>query len=80
MTQEEFKNTLRENYGTKFKFIKKDGSERIAVGTLNTDAMPDEAIPTGTQKWEDAEDIVKYYDMEKSGWRSFHWDQFVEIM
>lgn len=80
MTQQEFKQTLRESYGTKFKFTKKNGEERIAVGTLNFDAMPETAVPSGTQTWEDPEDIVKYYDLEKSGWRSFRWEQFVEIL
>ena len=80
MTQEEFKTILRENYGTKFKYIKKDGTERVAVGTLNFDAMPDSVIPSGNQTWEDPEDIVKYYDMEKGAWRSFRWEQFVEVV
>lgn len=80
MTQKEFVQVLRENYGTKFKFIKKNGEERVAVGTLNFDSIPESAIPTGTQTWEDPEDIVKYYDLEKSAWRSFRWDQFVEII
>lgn len=80
MTQQEFQQVLRESYGTKFKFIKKDGTERVANGTLNFDSIPDKDIPKGTQTWEDQEDMVKYYDLDKAAWRSFHWDQFVEIL
>ena len=80
MTQKEFTQTLRRNLLTKFKFQKKDGTEREARGTLNFNMIPDEAIPKGTQTWEDPEDIVKYWDLDKDGWRSFHWDQFVEIV
>ena len=80
MTQEEFKNSLRENFETKFKFTKKNGEERIARGTLHKEMIPESATPSGTQTWQDPDDIVKYYDLDKEGWRSFRWEQFVELV
>ena len=80
MEIKDFKQMLRENFETKFKYTKKDGSEREARGTLNTDMVPESAQPKGTQSWETADDIVKYYDLDKEGWRSFHWDQFVDVV
>lgn len=80
MTQQEFVQALRENFEIKFKFTKKDGTEREARGTLNKDMIPEEGTPKGTQTWETAEDMVKYWDLDKEGWRSFRWEQFVEIV
>ena len=80
MTQEDFKKVLRKNFETKFKFTKKDGTEREARGTLMSDMIPESMQPSGTQTWESPEDIVKYYDLDKEGWRSFRWEQFVELI
>lgn len=43
MTQQDFTQLLRENFETKFKFTKKDGTEREARGTLNFDMIPEES-------------------------------------
>ena len=80
MTQKEFVQTLRENFETKFKFQQKDGTEREARGTLNFDVIPKESTPKGTQTWEDPDDIVKYWDLDKEAWRSFRWEQFIELL
>ena len=80
MTQKEFVKTLRENFETKFKFQKKDGTEREARGTLNFDVIPKESTPKGTQTWEDPDDIVKYWDLDKEAWRSFRWEQFIDLL
>ena len=80
MTQKEFVQTLRENFETKFKFQKKDGTERKARGTLNFDVIPKESTPKGTQTWEDPDDIVKYWDLDKEAWRSFRWEQFIDLL
>ena len=80
MTQKEFVQTLRENFETKFKFQKNDRTEREARGTLNFDMIPKELTPKGTQTWEDPDDIVKYWDLDKEAWRSFRWDQFIELL
>ena len=80
MTQKKFVQTLRENFETKFKFQKKDGTEREARGTLNFDVIPKESTPKGTQTWEDPDDIVKYWDLDKEAWRSFRWEQFIDLL
>ena len=80
MTQQDFTQLLRENFETKFKFTKKDGTEREARGTLNFDMIPAESTPKGTQTWKDPEDIIKYWDLDKEAWRSFRWEQFVELI
>ena len=80
MTQKEFVQKLRENFETKFKFQKKDCTEREARGTLNFDMIPKESTPKGTQTWEDPDDIVKYWDLDKEAWRSFRWEQFIELL
>ena len=80
MTQKEFVQTLRKNFETKFKFQKKDRTEREARGTLNFDMIPKESTPKGTQTWEDPDDIVKYWDLDKEAWRSFRWEQFIELL
>ena len=80
MTQQEFKQQLRENFETNFVFTKKDGTERQARGTLNFDMIPETDQPKGTQTWEDDADMVKYYDLDKEAWRSFRWEQFVEVL
>lgn len=80
MKQEEFVQLLRENESVKFKFIKKNGEEREANGTLNFNAIPETACPSGTQKYEDPIDVVKYYDLDKEGWRSFRWNQFDSLL
>ena len=55
-----------------FTFFKKDGSARTALGTLNENLIPedqrpkDSSINVGTN--------LKYYDVEKKGWRSLSYD------
>lgn len=54
----------------KFKYTKKDGSERDAYGTLNVDIMGKENTPIGTdRKFPDNQ--IRYYDLDSNGWRSF---------
>ena len=54
----------------KFKYTKKDGSERDALGTLNVDVMGEENAPSGTGK-QVPENQIRYYDLNSEGWRSF---------
>lgn len=80
MTQQEFKQQLRENLETNFVFTKKDGIERKARGTLNFDMIPESDQPKGSQSPGNYADMIKYYDLDKEAWRSFHWEQFVEVL
>ena len=54
----------------KFKYTKKDGSERDAYGTLNIDIMGKENEPSGTGR-EFPDSQIRYYDLNSNGWRSF---------
>ena len=70
MTPRGFKKVLRYNATpVKFKYKKKDGSIREAVGTTNFDLVPEEHQPKLADA-RAAEGLVKYYDTEKNGWRS----------
>jgi len=78
-------NDLRENLRGStpvyFSYLKKDGSVRNALGTLNPSIIPLEFQPDIDPK--DASfDLternhstnVKYFDLEKNGWRSISYD------
>lgn len=66
---------------TNFVFIKKDGSRRAAVGTLNLDDVPDVDKQFKHSESERVErpDQTSYYDLEKSDWRCCKFDSVVEI-
>ena len=49
-----------------FSFIKKDGSVRLANGTL-ADVPPIKGTSTAKVR----HDVIAYYDLDKKGWRSF---------
>lgn len=53
-----------------FTYLKKDGSERTAKGTLNIDTMGTENAPKGVQNVAN-DTATRYYDMNSEGWRSF---------
>lgn len=53
-----------------FKYMKKDGSERNAVGTLNPAIYGEENEPTGSGR-SVPENQVRYFDINAQGWRSF---------
>lgn len=53
-----------------FTFAKKDGTERIARGTLNFDIMGDENIPKGTAT-NRCTYTTSYFDVDKNQWRCF---------
>ena len=59
-------------------FEKKDGTERAMKCTLDMGRVPEEDHPKGTGK-PGPENIVKVYDVEKEGWRSFDIDRVMSI-
>lgn len=74
---EVFKNKLR-NGIVKFVYTKKNGEERHATGTLMLDIIEEHnATPKGTGS-EMPLDIIKYFDVDKEGWRSFSVYDFVK--
>ena len=72
----EFKKALHKGK-VKFSYIKKDGSIRDAVGTLNIDVMGEDNKPKGTG-YEITDSNIRYYDLNSEGWRSFITDNLIE--
>lgn len=83
MTISEFKTALN-NGVVKFSFTKKDGTIREANGTTKLSyigAIDQNALPKGTGKQTKRPmDMVCYYDLDKQSWRSFHENQFNEVI
>ena len=82
--REEFKKKLREGK-VDFKYKKKDGSERKAIGTMDPKLMdlPEKKTQSDVDGAEKKkvrklpEDSVFYYDLEAKGFRSFKMDNFI---
>lgn len=63
----------------KFSFTKVDGTIREAQGTRNIDIITEaDALPKGVVK--DTDNVIRYYDVDKVGWRSFKVDNFIEFI
>lgn len=64
-------------------FTKKDGSKRHLVGTTQpaylerAENLTAEQIATRASSEHDSGDLVKAWDTENGGWRSFHYDQVI---
>lgn len=74
-------NLLRENV-LSVVFIKNDGSERVMECTLKPDLLPvQEQIsePKNTTRAENP-DVLKVYDLENNGWRSFRVDSVLSYL
>ena len=65
----DFKNALHKGI-VEFEYRKKNGEIRSAHGTLNIEVMGEENTPKGTG-YEVSDDIIRYYDTDSKGWRSF---------
>ena len=72
----EFKKALH-NGKVEFKYTKKNGEERTAIGTLNIDVMGKENAPKGAG-YETSDTSIRYYDLNSEGWRSFIVDNLIE--
>jgi hypothetical protein len=59
----------------RFAYLKKDGSVRIAVGTLQAQAVEANTVGTGTPKR--FYGMFAYLDLEKMSWRGFKENQFI---
>lgn len=68
-----------------FSFYKKDGSLRKSRGTLNQNIIKESGYEfKNTEKLTNETDsfnpIIKYFDIEKSAWRSFNIESLNEVM
>lgn len=61
-----------------FTYLKKDGSERTARGTLNADIMGVENVPKGTGDVYN-DNVTRYFDLNSNGWRSFINSELINI-
>lgn len=77
--KEWLKNVLK-NEGAIITFTKKDGTERVLKGTLNSSVIPEQHAPkgTGTEK-KKTEDALAVFDIENNGWRSFRFDSIKTV-
>ena len=68
---------LLDKGSVRFQYIKKDGSNRVALGTRNTDLIPKE------YRIDDVEDIsektITYFDLEAGGYRSVRIDTMIAV-
>ena len=61
----------------RFKYIKKDWSTRIALGTRNTDLIPREYQIKHVE--DISEKTVTYFDLESKGYRSVKVDTLIAV-
>lgn len=71
---------MLKNGATEVDFTKVDGSNRKMKCTLNFDLIPNEWHPQDLLA-ESSEDspIIKCFDLEKNGWRSFRVDSVNDV-
>ena len=72
---EELKKKLLEGV-VEFSYTKKDGSLRTAKGTLRMGNIPEDQHPNGNGT--SVPGVLRYYDLNSEGWRSFKEDNLVE--
>ena len=77
-TIENLKSQMR-NGVVEFSYTKKDGSERLAKGTLNFEIMGEENQPKAGVDY-DSNTTTRYFDVNSNGWRSFKNENFIKIM
>lgn len=61
---------LKSSSEVAFKYTKLKGEARQAKGTTKSELIPEELKSKGMR--DHALDMIVYFDLEKSGWRSFH--------
>ena len=74
--KEELQDILRQGE-CEFIFIKKNGEEREALGTLHPDYLPiqDQDAPRGQSN--ETEDTLTYFDLNANNWRRFIIDSLI---
>ena len=75
---ERLKSKLHES-AVVFKYKKVNGDIREAYGTLNIKIMGEENQPHGNDKYQAPEDVIRYYDLNSKGWRSFRVENLISI-
>lgn len=72
---------LLQNYICRVDFMKVSGDKRSMLCTLDMDHIPKEFHPKSTTTDENVEQInvIRCFDLEANGWRSFRIDSVIEI-
>ena len=78
MLMETLKKRMMRGEVCRFAYMKKDGSIRIAVGTLQKQAVQANVEGTGIPKRYFG--MFAYLDLEKMGWRGFKEENFIGIV
>lgn len=84
MSRDSMINHLREGV-CQVTFTKKNGDQRVMLGTLNFEYIPEDKRPKSDGNVDDNPDkpvntdIVKVFDTEKSEWRSFRIDSVTDF-
>lgn len=61
------------------RFVKKsDNTLRDMACTQNLGIVPPENHPRGSKNLPEGSDLIIVFDVEKNGWRSFHWCDVVD--
>ena len=87
LTSENVADVLREKLHqgeVNFVFKKVDGSRRAAVGTTNPDLIPldllgSQKTPEQSLEEQRSQGIVRYFDIEKEGWRSCKVENIINV-
>lgn len=74
---EQLKTKLRSGQIVKFAYLKRNGEIRIAFGTTHPEFIQDKVCGWGESKENYA--TTAYYDLEKSCWRSFRWENLIAV-
>lgn len=75
MALEAMKKRMMRGECVRFAYMKKDGSVRIAVGTLQPQAVEANTVGTGLPKR--FYGMFSYLDLEKMDWRGFKEERFI---
>lgn len=76
----ELRQKLSEGFVT-ITFTKVDGSERVMHCTTNPGLIPPKAQPIGKLKVKEQteEKVIRVYDVQANGWRSFRFDSVKDV-
>lgn len=55
-------------------FVKKDGTDRTMICTTKSSSIPEDKQPVTESAVKENTDILRVYDLENDGWRSFRVD------
>lgn len=58
-------------------FTKLNGDRRVMLCTLNESRIPEDGLKFANSDKKTSDDIIKAYDIEAKGWRSFRHDSVI---